>query len=57
MTIVPPYRHVSDLWDDTRAAACQDEVDRLVLRSNLLGADLRMTNYAGGNTSCKGLGR
>lgn len=25
----------------------------LVYRSNLLGADLRLTNYGGGNTSCK----
>lgn len=53
MTIAEPYRHVADLWDATRAAACHDEVERLVLRSNLLGADLRITNYAGGNTSCK----
>ena len=51
------YRHVSDLWDAARAAACRDEVDRLVLRSNLLGADLRVTNYAGGNTSCKARAR
>lgn len=53
MNIASSYRHVADLWDDTRAAACRDDVDLLVLRSNLLGADLRMTNYAGGNTSCK----
>ena len=25
----------------------------LIYRSNLLGADLRLTNYGGGNTSCK----
>ncbi len=30
-----------------------DEVALLVYRSNLLGADLRLTNYGGGNTSCK----
>ena len=53
MTIAGPWRHVADLWDAPRAAACLDEVERLVLRSNLLGADLRVTNYAGGNTSCK----
>ena len=53
MTTAGAYRHVADLWDASRAAACHDEVERLVLRSNLLGADLRITNYAGGNTSCK----
>ncbi|MFN5937006.1 MAG: class II aldolase/adducin family protein, partial [Sphingobacteriales bacterium] len=31
----------------------EDEVKLLVYRSNLLGADLRLTNYGGGNTSCK----
>ena len=30
-----------------------DEVALLIYRSNLLGADLRLTNYGGGNTSCK----
>ena len=57
MKIDGAYRHVSDLWDAARAGACRDEVDRLVLRSNLLGADLRVTNYAGGNTSCKARAR
>ena len=27
----------------------------LIYRSNLLGADLRLTNYGGGNTSCKAM--
>ena len=50
------FRHVSYLWDDTRAAQLAgDEVGLLVYRSNLLGADLRLTNYGGGNTSCKTL--
>ncbi|WP_297043665.1 class II aldolase/adducin family protein [Thermoflavifilum sp.] len=50
------FRHVSYLWDEQRAAALQgDEVALLIYRSNLLGADLRLTNYAGGNTSCKTL--
>jgi rhamnulose-1-phosphate aldolase/alcohol dehydrogenase len=54
MTQAPDaFRHVSDLWDPARDAICADEVERLVLRSNLLGADLRVTNFAGGNTSCK----
>ncbi len=48
------YKYVSYLWDDAKAAALSaDEVDLFIYRSNLLGADLRLTNYAGGNTSCK----
>lgn len=48
------FRHVSYLWDEKKAAALAgDEVALLVYRSNLLGADLRLTNYGGGNTSCK----
>lgn len=48
------FKHVSYLWDDEKAAALHgDEVGLLVYRSNLLGADLRLTNYGGGNTSCK----
>ncbi|MCC6410626.1 MAG: bifunctional aldolase/short-chain dehydrogenase [Saprospiraceae bacterium] len=49
-----PFQHVSYLWDDQIAAnIAGDEVALLVYRSNLLGADLRLTNYGGGNTSCK----
>src|SRR5580658_6675189 len=48
------FRHVSYLWDDAKAASLAgDQVGLLVYRSNLLGADLRLTNYGGGNTSCK----
>ena len=48
------FKHVSYLWDDAKAAALAgDEVALLIYRSNLLGADLRLTNYGGGNTSCK----
>ena len=48
------YKYVSYLWDEAAAAAiADDEVALLVYRSNLLGADLRLTNYGGGNTSCK----
>lgn len=48
------FKHVSYLWDDAKAAAlADDEVALLIYRSNLLGADLRLTNYGGGNTSCK----
>jgi len=39
-------------WDDAVAAAL-DPVSRLVYRSNLLGADARITNTGGGNTSSK----
>ena len=52
------YNHVSYLWDDTMAASMAgDEVALLVYRSNLLGADLRLTNYGGGNTSCKAIAK
>lgn len=48
------FKHVSYLWDDNKAAElANNEVDLFIYRSNLLGADLRLTNYAGGNTSCK----
>lgn len=48
------FRHVSYLWDESKAAELEgDEVALLIYRSNLLGADLRLTNYGGGNTSCK----
>ena len=39
-------------WDDSRAAEL-DEPHQLLYRSNLLGSDLRITNYGGGNTSAK----
>ena len=52
------FKKVSFLWDDKRAGALAgDEVALLVYRSNLLGADLRLTNYGGGNTSCKATGK
>ncbi len=48
------FNHVSYLWDEAKAAELAgDEVALFLYRSNLLGADLRLTNYAGGNTSCK----
>lgn len=52
------FKHVSYLWDDkTAAEMAGDEVALLLYRSNLLGADLRLTNYGGGNTSCKVMDR
>lgn len=48
------FKYVNYLWDEKKAATFkEDEVELLVYRSNLLGADLRLTNYGGGNTSCK----
>lgn len=48
------FKHVSYLWDDAEATKLAgDEVGLLIYRSNILGADLRLTNYGGGNTSCK----
>lgn len=53
-TSTTQFKHVSYLWDDAKAAELAgDEVALLIYRSNLLGADLRLTNYGGGNTSCK----
>jgi len=51
---VKEYKYVSYLWDEEEARKLAgDEVALLIYRSNLLGADLRLTNYGGGNTSCK----
>src|SRR5271165_2895139 len=41
-----------NLWDDARAALL-DDPGLLLYRSNLLGSDLRITNFGGGNTSAK----
>lgn len=41
-----------NLWDDALAGGL-DEAGQLLYRSNLLGADLRITNFGGGNTSAK----
>ncbi len=52
------FKNVSYLWDEAKASAIAgDEVALLVYRSNLLGADLRLTNYGGGNTSCKAVAK
>ena len=45
-------RFLEDRWDPALAATL-DEPDLLRYRSNLLGSDLRLTNFAGGNTSSK----
>ncbi len=43
---------IASLWDDAKAAA-MSEPELLLYRSNLLGSDLRITNFGGGNTSAK----
>jgi rhamnulose-1-phosphate aldolase/alcohol dehydrogenase len=45
-------KHLRNLWDDNVAQGL-DEPDQLRYRSNLLGSDLRLTNFGGGNTSAK----
>src|SRR5438309_3309539 len=45
---------LKDLWNDSEAAKLADNPLALLrYRSNLLGADLRITNFGGGNTSSK----
>jgi rhamnose utilization protein RhaD (predicted bifunctional aldolase and dehydrogenase)/NAD(P)-dependent dehydrogenase (short-subunit alcohol dehydrogenase family) len=48
----PALKFLEDRWD-TQLAAALDEPELLRYRSNLLGSDLRITNFAGGNTSSK----
>ncbi|HVM83144.1 MAG TPA: bifunctional rhamnulose-1-phosphate aldolase/short-chain dehydrogenase [Candidatus Binatia bacterium] len=43
---------IPSLWNDEKAKG-MSEPELLLYRSNLLGADLRVTNYGGGNTSAK----
>lgn len=44
---------VQSLWEQTKAAELQGGLDELVYRSNIIGADRRVCNYGGGNTSTK----
>jgi rhamnulose-1-phosphate aldolase/alcohol dehydrogenase len=56
--VTTQFKHVSYLWDEKKAEALAgDEVGLLIYRSNILGADLRLTNYGGGNTSCKAMAK
>ena len=50
--IAEPSATLQSLWDDAKARGL-DPVDLLVYQSNLLGADPRITNFGGGNTSAK----
>ena len=52
MTAQSGLRFLEDRWDDTVAAKL-DAPELLRYRSNLLGSDLRITNFGGGNTSSK----
>ncbi len=46
--------HVKDLWNESEAQKLAgNQLALLRYRSNLLGADLRITNFGGGNTSSK----
>src|ERR1700761_8056039 len=45
-------KFLEDKWDDSFAATL-DASELLRYRSNLLGSDLRLTNFGGGNTSSK----
>ncbi len=46
--------HLKDLWDENHARSLGDnQLSLLRYRSNLLGADLCITNFGGGNTSSK----
>ncbi|HET6162718.1 MAG TPA: bifunctional rhamnulose-1-phosphate aldolase/short-chain dehydrogenase [Planctomycetota bacterium] len=45
-------RTIESRWDDAHAAGLSQE-QLLIYRSNLLGSDLRVTNFGGGNTSAK----
>ena len=46
--------HLRDLWNEAQASALSENALSLLrYRSNLLGADLRITNFGGGNTSSK----
>ena len=52
MTAQSGLRFLEDRWDDAVAAKL-DALELLRYRSNLLGSDLRITNFGGGNTSSK----
>lgn len=47
-----PKPQIPNLWDEAKVAG-MGQADLLLYRSNLLGSDMRVTNYGGGNTSAK----
>ena len=52
MTAPNKLKFLEDRWDDAVASKL-DAPELLRYRSNLLGSDLRLTNFGGGNTSSK----
>jgi rhamnose utilization protein RhaD (predicted bifunctional aldolase and dehydrogenase)/NAD(P)-dependent dehydrogenase (short-subunit alcohol dehydrogenase family) len=52
MSAAGTLKFLEDRWDD-QVAKTLDEPELLRYRSNLLGSDLRITNFGGGNTSSK----
>jgi rhamnulose-1-phosphate aldolase/alcohol dehydrogenase len=51
---IQKFKYVDYLWDEQKASTLGgDQVALFLYRSNILGADLRITNYGGGNTSCR----
>jgi rhamnose utilization protein RhaD (predicted bifunctional aldolase and dehydrogenase)/NAD(P)-dependent dehydrogenase (short-subunit alcohol dehydrogenase family) len=51
-TSATTLKYLEDRWDDA-VASTLDGPELLRYRSNLLGSDLRITNFGGGNTSSK----
>ena len=47
-----PFAIPANRWSDARAAQLS-QAELLLYRSNLLGCDLSVTNFGGGNTSAK----
>jgi rhamnose utilization protein RhaD (predicted bifunctional aldolase and dehydrogenase)/NAD(P)-dependent dehydrogenase (short-subunit alcohol dehydrogenase family) len=53
-TVTIDTKFLRNLWDDDEATSlARQPLELLRYRSNLLGADLRITNFGGGNTSSK----
>ena len=52
MHVKTNLRYLEDRWDE-QVARGLDQPELLRYRSNLLGSDLRITNFGGGNTSSK----
>src|SRR5882762_4969737 len=52
MKTAEKLRYLEDRWDE-KVAQTLDAPELLRYRSNLLGSDLRITNFGGGNTSAK----
>ncbi|WP_240371274.1 bifunctional aldolase/short-chain dehydrogenase [Anoxybacteroides rupiense] len=46
---------VGNLWNNSEFTVLQTELEKLVYRSNLLGADRSVANWGGGNTSMKAI--